>query len=59
MDTSLATIEEQRVSLAAYFCEDVKTFRFDECCTTIFLFCTKLQYAARVRLSIAGSELGM
>jgi len=46
-------LEDLRLDLAVYFCEDEKTFRLDECISIFNTFCQKFIKAIDVSLLIS------
>ena len=42
----MTQVEEVRVDLAQFFCEDVQTFKFEDCFKILFSFTTKWKQAA-------------
>ncbi|XP_059179273.1 formin-J-like [Physella acuta] len=45
LEEDLKEIEHIRTEMATYFCEDLKTFKIEECCAILQTFCDKLKKA--------------
>ena len=41
-------VEKMRMNIAEYFCEDVNTFKLEECIYTFRVFCEKFKKAVTV-----------
>lgn len=48
----LEHVEKQKGELAEYFCEDVSTFKLEECLLTFKVFCEKFKKAITVSVII-------
>jgi len=46
----MSSLEQLRLELAEFFCEDAKTFRLDDCINTFHQFFDRLHRATQVRL---------
>jgi len=50
IDTKMSKLDQLRVELAEFFCEDAKTFRLDDCVKTFHEFFEKFQKATQVSI---------
>jgi len=48
VDAKMSKLEEMRLELAEFFCEDAKTFRLDDCIKTFHEFFDKFHKATQV-----------
>ena len=46
LESFLLKVEDARVDLAAFFCEDVQTFKLEDCFKILFTFLSKWKQAA-------------
>lgn len=50
LELDLQELEELRLDLACYFCEDDTQFKLEECLRIFFLFCEKFKKAIEVNI---------
>ena len=53
IEADLRQLEELRLELAKFFCEDDATFQLDECIGVFNTFCQRFIKAIQVRISLA------
>ena len=50
LNNNVSEIERLRVDIAEFFCEDVATFRLEDCFKIFHNFCQKFRKAIQVRI---------